>query len=302
MRVGVFSDDIFNVYNRKEYSFPLEKLVDADDSKIKAIDTLIAGSLSNNFFDKNPQVRNVFIPFSGRNGFDENYIKENKILLYSTSVHSQYVAERALALCLALMGKIVEYDFSLKKGNWSKRNFKDRISWNSLFNKKVGIYGFGAIGKEIEKLISPFNCEIKILSRSYKDGYQNVRSLEDLVDFSDVLFVSVPLTEDTRGVIDEKILARMKEKILINVARGKIIQEEALYQALLEKSLMGYASDVWFNYPEKGKDYAMPSKFPLENERVVMTPHCGGFAEGVEILRYTDILDQIERKYSEVNN
>lgn len=296
MNVGVFSKKIIQLYKEGSYSFDVIELSDIDDQRLEEVDALIIGSLKNESLDKFTKLRDIFIPFTGKNGFDEGYVNELGINLHSTSVHAKFVAERAFSLSLSILGRIVEYDERLRRGEWSRRNFDDRVSWDTLFNKKVGIYGYGSIGQWIEKMVAPFDCDVQVLSRTKKRGVSNASSLEELVEHSDIVYICVPLNDETREVFNKKILDTMNEKILVNIARGPIVHEEDLYNALRDKTLLGYASDVWFNYPKRDSDKSMPSRFPLEEQRVVMTPHCGGFTVGAERMRYLDTLDQIEQR------
>ena len=294
MNVGTFSEKIYHVFTEGNYSFNLTLLNDWNDSRLVKMNSLIIGRMNNDDLQKCSKLRNIYIPFTGRNGFDEGFMKEAGITLHSTNAHSKYVAERGFTLALTLLGKITEYDTSLKAGNWSRRNFEDRVSWNTLFEKKVGIYGYGTIGKLIANMLTPFSCELHVYSRSKTDNVNYVDSLEDLVSKTDIIFISVPLTKETESSFNKHLLESMHGKFLINIARGKIVNEDALYTALKNDTLQGYASDVWYNYPGSGSDHTPVSKYPLHEENVVMTPHCGGFAHGSEQKRYIDTLNQIE--------
>lgn len=94
--------------------------------------------------------------------------------------------------------------------------------------------------------------------------------------------------------MDENILNKLQSSVLINVARGPLVSEEDLYQALKSGGLQGFGSDVWYQYPNKNQKTIMPSKYPMEAfENVVMTPHCGGFEETSLALRCQDVVNQI---------
>ena len=184
------------------------------------------------------------------------------------------------------------------KGNWSKRTEPDRISWTSLSNKRVAIYGYGIIGKEIHRLMKPFGIEVGVIDyRNRRPHDVHVfKRLEELAVWSDVFIIAAPLTDETTGRIDETMFAALKNKVLINIGRGQIINEDALYEALESGSLKGFGSDVWFQYPTKDRKTIMPSKHPIESfDNVVMTPHCAGFEETSLELRYSDVADQLIR-------
>merc|ERR1711879_509935 len=115
--------------------------------------------------------------------------------------------------------------------------------------------------------------------KEYPEEMLVVKNLTNLIQVSDIIIISTPLNEETRGVFDKNKLARMKRKYLINVARGAILDEEALYDALKNNTLRGYASDVWYNYP-KGKEIQLPGMYPIyELDNVLMSNHSGGYTE-----------------------
>ena len=272
------------------------KLADKDLGVHSKVQTLISGEFNKSILKAFPNVEALIVPYTGLNKLDLPLMYAKGIKVFNSTAHCHFVAERALALTLAVLGKIVLYDSNLKSGNWSKRTEPDRISWTSLRGKKVAIYGYGLIGKEIHRLMEPFGIDVGILD--YKDRrYKEIhvfKRLEELALWSDVFIIAAPLTDQTKERIDETMFAALKNKVLINIARGGIIKEDALFEALKDKSLKGFGSDVWFQYPTKAKKTIMPSKHPLETfENVVMTPHCGGFEESSLALRYTDVGKQL---------
>jgi len=148
----------------------------------------------------------------------------------------------------------------------------------------------------LHKYIKPFTDEVVVHSRTIKDGVTNVESLEELFDSSDIVFVCVPLSNETEGSITEEIMTRNTNRMLVNVARGKVIDEEGLFNSLKQGNLTGFASDVWYQYPTRENPIVAPSKFDFSDFNVVMTPHCGGFADDSQTLRFIDTLNQISNK------
>ncbi len=230
--------------------------------------------------DYHEDLRGVIIPFTSHTGIDVDLMKKKGLKLFNTTVHSPYVAERALQLTLSLLGRIVSYHNKLTRGNWSKRSFLTGTRWNSLYGKRVGLFGYGRIGRAFHDLVRPFGVEVFVIDRGkdYGDA-ATVTDLAALVAASDIVVISAPLNASTRGAFDKDILGRMAGKWLVNIGRGPIIDEEALYESLRDGTLAGFASDVWFHYPKKGED-GPPSQYPLEQfDRVVMSPHVGGMSE-----------------------
>ena len=116
---------------------------------------IVTGRISKTEIDRAKKLKALFIPFAGTDAFPLEKLKENRILVSNSHASSPYVAERTLALTLALLGKICHFDNSLRSGMWHRNEF-----WTSLRMKKVGIWGTGNIGRNIAKLFSAFDCEI----------------------------------------------------------------------------------------------------------------------------------------------
>ena len=115
--------------------------------------------------DYHPSHRAVFVPFTGTNAIDIKLLKEKGIALFNSQAHSHYVAERALALILTLLGKIIPYHEGLTKGDWANRNGEERIPWTSLFHKRVGFLGYGTINQILHTLLKAFEIQAFTLDR-----------------------------------------------------------------------------------------------------------------------------------------
>lgn len=231
--------------------------------------------------DYHENLKGIIIPYTGHNGIDLKAMKEKDLMLYVTPTRSRYVAEKAVALTLALTGKVTHYDSLLKEGNWSERNSELRVPWVSIQGKTIGLFGYGRIGKYIHQMLKGFGCEFYVIDRQkeYPEDINTVKNITNLVQMSDIIIISAPLNSTTEDTFDQQLFNRMKHKYLINVGRGKIVNEEALYQALTNRKLKGYASDVWYNYP-KEKEICLPSSFNLQElDNVVMSNHSGGYTK-----------------------
>lgn len=250
---------------------------------LESADAIITGRLSEDEIKSAGNLRIIFVPFTGLNGFPLKLIKERNILVSNTHANAKYVAEKAVAMILALLGRVVEYHNELKKGNWF-RSFDYDDNWESIQGKTCGILGYGSIGKNIAKLLKSFDCRIigykKHIVKENKQEYQFAdeitNNLDEVITKSDIVFISLPLNSETKGLISDKILSAMMGKYIINIARGAIIDEDALYTALKEKTLAGAALDVWYNYPGRDQDHepVFPSHKPIyELPNVVISPH-----------------------------
>ena len=228
--------------------------------------------------DVHDQLKAVIIPFAGHNGIDLDAIESNNIALFNTQAHAVYVAEMALKLTLGIMGNVQFYHNELRHGRWAHRNSGARIPWVTLIGKNVGIYGYGAIGQHFARLIEPFNTTIHVIDRGKDYGACTTHSsLSSMVRASDVVLIAAPLKASTKHAFDDSILSAMDDTFLINVGRGAIVEQSALYSALVRGTLKGYAADVWYTYPT-GSEPQDPSIHPLHTlDNVLLSPHFGGF-------------------------
>ncbi|MFW5894703.1 MAG: NAD(P)-dependent oxidoreductase [Bacillota bacterium] len=259
-------------------------------------DVLIRGRLGKE--EVHDKLKAVIIPFTGHNGIDIDALKERDVALFNTQAHAHFVSEKALMLTLALLGNLTHYHNNLKAGDWSGRNLPSRVRWVSLWNKHVGIYGYGTIGRTLKTLLDPFNVTVHVIDRG-KDypGVEVEKDLYHLTTNTDITVIAAPLTASTENAFTGMILDQLKDKYLINVGRGKIIDEKALYDRLESGVIKGFASDVWFQYPKENESLA-PSKYPIHTlENVVLSPHTGGFtteAEGLMLEALVEKLKKIE--------
>lgn len=174
------------------------------------------------------------------------------------------VAELTLALMLDLLRKVSRMDRSVRAGKW------DKLMGNTLYAKKVGIIGFGRIGRKVAVLLKALGCEVFYADPYVDDGILGLRrmALTDLLMAADIVTLHVSGKEK---IIGEKELALMKKGAwLINISRGEIIDEDALLKKLTDSSLSGAALDVFQREPYDG---------PLcRLENVILTPHIGSYA------------------------
>lgn len=184
------------------------------------------------------------------------------------------VAEHAVLLMLATLRKLSYSQKSFLAGKWI--NAELRMSCMQLTGKTVGFFGFGNIARQVAKQLQGFDTKIIYFSRNrvpqaieeqYKAEYVD---FETLMRQSDILTLHAPLNAQTRDIISQQSIQMMKNTaIIVNTARGELIDEKALYQALQEQRLFGAGLDVFVNEPPRMDN-------PLFNlDHVVLTPHAG---------------------------
>lgn len=241
-------------------------------------DAVVAGRLSYEEIENSPNLKVIFVHFTGFNNFPPDIIKQRKIILSNTHANAPVVAEHAVALAMTLLGRVIEFHEDLKQGIWNRTIESDDM-WVSMYNKRVGIIGFGHIGQNIAKLLKPFNCHITGFRRDIenkpKDPADEVTNdLNYTIHNSDIIFITLPSSEETKGIITREILMNLKGKYLINVGRGVTVDEDGLYDSLKQGILSGAGLDVWFKYPGKSEDPVMPANKPFwELPNVVFSPH-----------------------------
>lgn len=280
----------------------LADIVYDDYDGLKDIDFLLATKLKGDDLDDSNCLKEVFVPFTGVNKFPLEKLNEKNIKISNTHAKAHIVAERAMALTLSLMGKIVSYDHEIRNNHrWLTREYWGSEFWNSLFNKKCGIVGMGAIGQNIKSLLSPFNCEIINLKRDESKALANTYSenINEMMETCDVLFLTCTLNEETRHLINNDNIHLLKDKFIINVSRGDVIQEKALFRGLDENIILGAGIDVWYAYPQE-KTHQNPSNYDLSSfKNLVMSPHASCHAIEAKHLYYEDIFNQIENAINE---
>jgi phosphoglycerate dehydrogenase-like enzyme len=172
-----------------------------------------------------------------------------------------------------------------------------------LAGKNLGILGYGRIGQCLARRARAFDMAVWAMRRDItQSDAQGLAflggpgALDDILQRADYLAITLSLTEATRGLLGERQLRLMKPTaVLINVARAEIVDEAALYRALLQKTIAGAVLDVWYQYPT-APGPTSPAHFPFEElPTVLMTPHVSGWTEGMLETRAQIIAENIHR-------
>lgn len=250
---------------------------------VSDLDILVAGRLPRGTYLASPALKAIFQPFTGVNHLPADELLARGVEVFNVHSNAFDVAERALALTLAFYGRVVDYHEGMRKGLWHGFwvGAGSEDNWDSLYGKSCAILGTGAIGVALAGLLKAFSCTVVGWRRSSgKDipaGFDAVApTLEKAIAKAEIVFVALPGTPATEGLLSRDILMRMKGKFLVNVGRGSIVDEEGLYLALKEGILKGAAIDTWYRYPAEGK-FGFPSTFPIhELPNVILSPHVGG--------------------------
>ena len=236
----------------------------------------------------------------GFDNVDLNYIKNNNIsLLITATANAVAVAEHVLAMFLALSKSIINYDIDVRKGNF-KSNAKN-IQTYELLNKNILVAGFGRIGKKLISRCLAFDAKVYIYDpyvdeKIIKDhGGIKVDHIEDGLKIADYVSLHMPLTKETKNLLNYSVFKKMKKNsIIVNTARGGIINEADLEKALNENIIFGAALDVFINEPVELNNPL------LKNKKVLLSPHSATFTDectsrmGIETTK--NIIDFFENK------
>ncbi len=256
-----------------------------DARGIENADALVAGELSREEIQAASRLKMVFVPYAGVDALPHSEIQRRGIRVCNVHVNAPFVAERAIALALAFYGKIISYHQDLKRcqwhGYWAGLGIKD--TWSSIRDRSCAVIGAGKIGKCIARHLKVFECPvIGFKKHPVKDPLKNfdavTSDLWEAVKESELIFVSLPLTPETRGIFNESILKQMAGKFIVNVGRGELLEEKAFFESLKDGILKGAAIDAWYAYPGPENRSVPPSRYPFhELENVLLSPHVAGF-------------------------
>ena len=216
--------------------------------------------------------------------------------------HEIGIAEYILSAMLQWVIGIPRMDAALRRGQWLGSHLSGPRH-DELYGKTVGIIGYGHIGREVARRASAFGMKVLACSRTprsadeFVERVDGMNCLPALLQESDFVVLALPLEPSTAGMIGTQQLAKMKPgAVIVNVARGALIDERALFEACRDKRIGGAVIDTWFQYPAHGDAIAEPSSLPFrELENVIMTPHASGWTEGLRPRRSKMIAGNLDR-------
>lgn len=223
---------------------------------------------------KFPAIRFIAAAGTGVDAFDLDYCRAHDIVVSNVAGYArQTVPEHAFMLVLALMRNLVAYRMDVEAGGWQKATPFCLLNHplTDLYGKTIGIVGEGAIGQGTARIARGFGMEVLFADHEPPkiDGIDFV-TLDDLLARSDVVSLHCPLTPATRGLINDTTLRRMKRTaLLINTARGPLIDEAALARALREGWIAGAGLDVLGSEPPREGNVLLDLRLP----NLIVTPH-----------------------------
>ena len=277
----IHNDGLELLKNNQNYDYELITDISENNliKKLPEFDacTLRVSKLNENILKHCPKLKVISRHGVGYDNVDLNYIKKKNItLLITATANAVAVAEHVIYMMLSISKGINQYDDEVRSGNFKKNT--SNIETVELFNKEILILGFGRIGKSLIKRCLGFEMKVKIFDPFVpKDlieelGGTKIENLDNGLKTCDYLTLHVPLTKETKNIIDYSKLINMKKNaIIINTSRGGIINELDLNKAISEKIIFGAGLDVFEKEP-------VDTNNPLlKNKKVLLSPHSATF-------------------------
>ena len=229
---------------------------------------------------KNVRCKYILCAVTGLDHIDTKACQDFGIKVISLKGEREFLkevratAEHTICLLLSLIRKTKKAFTHVEDGNWNRKLFKG----TELYRKKIGVLGFGRLGKIVAEYASVFGMDVYYydINPSCKDErYKRCKSLKDLVKKVDVLSIHVNYDNTNHHLINSEVLSIMNDNIqIINTSRGGIVNEKDIIEFLENHKKTGYATDVVFEEPNI--ENSMIVKYAKKNNNVIITPHIGG--------------------------
>ena len=253
---------IFTAYGKK----PLNEIL--AENQIDAVITRGKGLINKQLMDSCPNLKVAARCGVGLDNVDVQEATARKIKVLNTpGANAATIAEHTFALMLSLQRNLFRSISEVKTGNW---NWRNQFEGDEINGKTLGILGLGNIGTRVAKMADAFGMKVVYWDKFAKNDDFQYLAFEEVLAVADILTIHLPLFEETKGLINARTLALMKPSaIIINTARGVIIDEIAMYQALENKTIAGFGADVLTIEPPEANHPL------LSHSKALITAHVG---------------------------
>ncbi len=266
INLNIFDGEV-SVFATTEASCVSERVRDAEVIIVNKI-KLDASNLEN---AKNLKL--ICVAATGYDNIDTAYCEKRGIAVCNVKGYStQSVAQLTVSMALSLVMHQKEYCDFVRSGEYTKSGVANRLTptYYEVNGKTWGIVGLGDIGKQVARVAKALGCEVLAFKRTNDENY-NCVGLGELMEKSDIISVHLPSTPETNGIISRDMLSKMKKTaVLINVARGAVVDEAALCDAVLENRIAGIGVDVYTKEPFDAEHCYNKIK---DMDNVILTPH-----------------------------
>lgn len=272
-----------------EYEFVVPEAFTEDGicAVCSGADILLGPYVTKKILETAGDLKLIQVPWTGMDTFDFSSVQGIAVPICNTHSNADSVAEIGVAIVLDLLKKLSYHDRKMRAGNWNRDQRPLNLKSRMLNKQTVCVLGFGNIGSRIGKLIAAFGAKVIAVDEKAEGGetvsevYKN-EDIKEAVAKADVVICTLPLTDTTRGLINDEMFAVMRDGVvLVNMSRAAVVDEDAAWDALRSGKIGAFGSDVWWNAPKRGESQSYPSVkhefWMLDN--VVMSPHRAGFIE-----------------------
>ena len=280
----------------------LTSALDGASAVVVGADALLSGRCLSPILQAS-QLKLFQIPFSGHEWLRKEMLPPG-CTACNAYTHGASIAEYVMAAILNWEVNLAAISADFKTGSWryaGSAGVGERHG--EVAGKTLGIIGYGQIGQQLAKRADAFDMKVMALARIKREApaplswLGTLAELETLLKQSDYVALACPLTEETAGLINTATLGQMKpSSVLINVARGPIIQPEDLHTALSSNQIRGAVLDTWYAYPTP--DDMQPKPAPVDFaalDNVVMTPHCAAWTQPHHQRRWRAVAGNLDR-------
>lgn len=300
MKIVVAEPNLLAHRERFEAALPpgTEVVWNKDIEALRDADVFVGGRFTAEMAAAAEKLRLVHVAGAGTDKIAFASLR-SEVLVANTFHHERSIAEYVLAAAVLLRRDFLAQDRALRRGTWATSVYDANLpQLPAIGEARIGLVGFGHIGRCVWELFRGLGSSgVAVTGSGRVDAGAHglswagdTAALNLLMEESDVVVVSAPLTTDTQGMIGaEQLRALGRDGVLVNVGRGPLVAERALYDALYEGGIRAAAIDVWYRYPgPDGK--GLPSELPFgELANVLMTPH----SSGVTTATFADRADEI---------
>lgn len=264
---------------------------------------VIIGNRFNASLPRPERLRLFHLPAAGYDAVDLDALPRGAVVCNCFG-HEQAIAEYVMAAMLQRCVPIADADRRLRQGEWTYWAGAPERTHGEMGGSTVGLLGYGHIGKAIAARARAFGLRIHVANRSavaesgLVDRYFPLPASAEFWSSADTVVVTVPLAPDTRGMVGrEAFQAMRRDAVLINVARGPVVEEQALFDALRDQRIGGAVIDTWYQYPAAEDARGAPSALPFNTlPNVIMTPHMSGWTTGTIRRRQAAMAENIRRR------
>ncbi len=271
-------------------------------------DVLLGWRPTRSLIDAAPQLKAVINPGAGVQHLIEMFAEiqqSREIVLINGHGNAVFTAQTTITLLLAMLSGTVQHHNAMVNGKW--RLGDEFLANTPIGNRTIGLLGYGHVNRTVHRMLSGFGCKVLACNRSGQlpddtelkpDRLFPIAQLDDFLGAVDVLVIAVPFTPDSEGLIGAREIELLgQDSFLVNVARGNVVNEDALYMALKDGGLAGAAIDVWYDYrPEpdsEGRSFPWNKPFH-ELDNVVLSPHRAA-SPFDDLERWDEVIENLKR-------